>query len=276
MPMAQKNSYELHRDAMQTAACWTRNDDACLPHFHAGLELVYVFSGSLHTLVDSRAHALQAGELLIVPSYAVHAYESREHNRVMVVIIPPAFVPSVQKTLQEMTFASFVYRAGLDDTLQAILPLMAARWDAFPRTVRKGFCYTLLGTLMDRVGLAPLQSAQKQDVMKDVLTYLEENYQKPLSVEGLARHFGFSRSRFSHLFNARMGCSPGEYLRALRCRQAAQMLLESEKTLSQIAKDAGFDCARTFYRAFKACFQVTPTQYIQQNRAHGAGKEAIS
>ena len=56
-----------------------------------------------------------------------------------------------------------------------------------------------------------------------------------------------------------------EYLAVLRCRQAAHLLLESEMTMLDIAMNVGFECLRTFYRAFKNCYDMTPTQYIKEN-----------
>ena len=54
-----------------------------------------------------------------------------------------------------------------------------------------------------------------------------------------------------------------EYLAALRCRQAAQLLLESDMTMLDISLGVGFECLRTFYRAFKSCYDMTPSQYIK-------------
>ena len=54
-----------------------------------------------------------------------------------------------------------------------------------------------------------------------------------------------------------------EYVSVLRCRQAAQLLLESDMTMLDIAMNVGFECLRTFYRAFKSCYEMTPTQYVK-------------
>ena len=92
-------------------------------------------------------------------------------------------------------------------------------------------------------------------------------------MDALARHFGYSRSRFSRLFHDHLGCSMIEYLSVLRCREAAQLLLESDMTMLDIAMKVGFECLRTFYRAFKACYGVTPSQYVRiqtEGHAHKA------
>ncbi|MBQ4551857.1 MAG: helix-turn-helix transcriptional regulator, partial [Clostridia bacterium] len=81
-----------------------------------------------------------------------------------------------------------------------------------------------------------------------------------------ARQFGYSKSRFSHLFNETLGCPPGAFINALRCQHAARAMLESDQPLLEIAMNAGFECPRTFYRVFKQYYGVTPTQYCNAHR----------
>lgn len=50
---------------------------------------------------------------------------------------------------------------------------------------------------------------------------------------------------------------------ALRCQHAARAMLESDQTLLEISLGAGFECPRTFYRAFKQYYGMTPSQYAR-------------
>lgn len=59
-------------------------------------------------------------------------------------------------------------------------------------------------------------------------------------MEALAKQFGYSKSRFSHLFNEALGCPPSAFINALRCQHAARTMLESDQPLLEIAMNAGF------------------------------------
>lgn len=261
--------YERHRDDMTQTDCWRSKNDKCMPHFHASVELVYVYAGELTAIVDGKTYRVGAGRMLLVSGYAVHTYYTERENDVLLLIMPLSFVPSLQKTLHGKAFAGVVYDARADRKLTALLALIADDWRAYGRETQKGFTYALLDMLIARVGLTEPEDAARGAVMRDAMCYLQENYQKEARLAELARRFGYSKSRFSHLFNNTVGCSPRAYVNALRCRQAARALLESDQPLADIALGAGFECLRTFYRAFKQVYGMTPTQYQRAQQAGG-------
>ena len=262
---ADTDFYEIQRDGMTSADFWRSHNNGCLPHFHSSIELVYVEQGAMTAILDGQAYVVPAGHLLLTSSYAVHAYRTEESqsNDVIVLIIPLASVPSLQKKLNKKAFAQVVYDARQDEEIQALLPLLPKHRAQYSLETTKGISYFLLVLLIERVGLVEQPSNQQSGLMRDVLIYLQSNYQQPLRMESLAKQFGYSKSRFSRLFHDHLGCSMIEYLAALRCRQAAQLLLESDMTMLDISLGVGFECLRTFYRAFKACYDMTPSQYIK-------------
>lgn len=260
---SRRQLYEYSRDDMHTTACWLARNNHCLPHFHSSIELVYVRSGALYAILDGHGVTVPAGHVLIVSGYMVHTYQSRIENDDAIIIIPLSFVPSLQKTLRDCIFAQPVCDVSSDEKICALLNLFCDGWHLYSTETQKGLSYALLGMLISRVGLTPVSKDARKGLMKDVLVYLQNNYQQPLRMETLAQQFGYSKSRFSHLFNETLGCPPGTFINALRCQHAAHAMLESDQTLLEIPLNAGFECPRTFYRAFKQYYGVTPTQYIR-------------
>lgn len=261
------NLYELERDDMQTADCFTRTHAGFPAHFHSSIELVYVHSGIMTAIIDGQNYRVPANHLVISSSYSVHVYstEEGEENEESVIIIPMSNIPSLQKILNKKSFKDVIYDATNDEEIRAIFQLVPKHWREYNHETIKGISYVLMGLLISRVGLCDHPGNQKSNLMRDVLVYLQNNYQQPIRMEHLARHFGYSKSRFSRLFHDHLGCSMIEYLSAIRCRQAALLLLESDMTMLDIALAVGFECLRTFYRAFKNSYQMTPTQYIKQH-----------
>ena len=170
-------------------------------------------------------------------------------------------------TLRDHAFLHPVYDVSNDPKTKSVLDMMSDDWADYNMETKKGLCYTLLGLLLSRVGLSAGTNSTHSAHMKDMLIYLQENYQSNLSMEDLARRFGYSKSRFSHLFNETLGCPPGAFINALRCQHAARAMLESDQPLLEIAMNAGFECPRTFYRVFKQYYGLTPTQYCHAHRS---------
>ena len=263
---------------MTMADCFARENDFFIPHFHQSIELVYVKSGVLTAIVDGQKVQVRKNQLLICSCYAVHTYMSEEPNETVVLIVPLSSVPSLQKTLQKKVFRHILWDLALEgrQELMTLMPMLPDLWAGYSPEVRKGVSYMVLGLAIEHVGLTEAVDTKRQgtmrDVLRDVLSYLQENYQQPLKLEDVARHFGYSKSRFSRLFHDYLGCSMNEYLMVQRCRKAAEMLLDSEMTMLDIALDVGFECLRTFYRAFHFCYQCTPSQYVKQHTERGDEK----
>lgn len=99
------------------------------------------------------------------------------------------------------------------------------------------------------------------DIIVNVRTYIERNYQKDISVEFVASLFHMNRSYLSHIFKKKQGISFGDYLNLVRLKQAKSQLEKTDKKMHQIAKSAGYDNVRSLYRAFRKFEHTTPEQY---------------
>ena len=60
---------------------------------------------------------------------------------------------------------------------------------------------------------------------------------------------------------ALLGQTPQEFIRTLRLKRAAERLLKSDDTISEVAAQVGILDANHFSRIFKAQFGASPTQY---------------
>ena len=254
--------YEQSRDDMDESICFRSRNNSCMPHFHSSIELAYVVDGMLSAILDGQRHDVEKGSLLITSGYTVHRYFTENTSDIIVLIIPVSFVSILEKKLANKRFAKPVYQDG-EGELSALIPLMYSRWNQMGMEARRGFSQLLLGILMDRVGLADMPIKAPAGLTRNMLAYLQENSASSLSMEKLARHLGYSRSRLSHLFRDNFGCSYSDYVNSLRCRSAARLLAQSDLTQLEIAMMTGFECVRTFYRAFHKCYGMTPRQYVR-------------
>ena len=95
-----------------------------------------------------------------------------------------------------------------------------------------------------------------------VLDYMESRLDRPLSLEELARVACFSPYHFHRIFFTHTGERPFEYLQRLRLEKAANLLvMQTGRSVIDIALECGFGNAPAFSRAFKARFGTTPTQW---------------
>jgi len=97
--------------------------------------------------------------------------------------------------------------------------------------------------------------------MLRALLYLEKRLDEPLSLEELAGVAHFSPFHFHRVFRGMVGESVKSHIRRLRLERAANMLAMSDRPVTDIALDAGYEAHAAFTRAFGAVFGESPSSY---------------
>ncbi|UJW31132.1 AraC family transcriptional regulator [Saccharothrix sp. AJ9571] len=98
------------------------------------------------------------------------------------------------------------------------------------------------------------------------MTALHDEFDRPWTLDDLARRCGVSRATLTRRFTAVTGEPPLTYLRRRRMEMAANRLLESDDSLATIAKLVGYASEFSFSRAFTRTFGVAPGHYRRTAR----------
>lgn len=94
--------------------------------------------------------------------------------------------------------------------------------------------------------------------LQKMLTYIYENYSKPVTLADIAGAANISRSEAGRCFNTYMGCSPVDALIQYRLQMAHQMLSEGTQSLREISYACGFNSVNYFSRRFREKYGYTP------------------
>ncbi len=62
------------------------------------------------------------------------------------------------------------------------------------------------------------------------------------------------------------GQTPSDFIKTIRLKKAASLLLEKSTTIVDVAYAVGYSTPSYFTRSFKTEFGMTPKQYIEKNR----------
>ncbi len=94
-----------------------------------------------------------------------------------------------------------------------------------------------------------------------VLYYIETHLYDSLDVKTLARVAGYSPYHFSRVFKMCVGESVMSYNSRLRLENASLKMINADKSIIEVALEAGFETPNGFNKAFKKIFDITPTEY---------------
>lgn len=97
--------------------------------------------------------------------------------------------------------------------------------------------------------------------IKEAMGFIDQNYQRDVSVEEIAAASGLNRSYFGKLFKETMGFSPQQYLIQYRMTKAAELLKGSRIPVGEVARSVGHENQLHFSRAFKNTYSISPSQY---------------
>lgn len=91
--------------------------------------------------------------------------------------------------------------------------------------------------------------------------YIKENYSSKISVEELATAENLSVTHFIASFKKETGMSPISFLIYFRLSMATEMLLNTKKTIGQIAYDVGINDPFYFNKLFKKAYKLSPSEF---------------
>lgn len=95
--------------------------------------------------------------------------------------------------------------------------------------------------------------------MIQVAELMEENIEKPLSLEAIAQTTGLSRRQIERLFRRHLDCVPKRYYLEMRLRRARELLLQTAMPIMDITTSCGFKSPPHFSRCYRAQFGHPPS-----------------
>lgn len=260
-----------------------RVDLPCRAHSHNFLELAYIKSGwTLHTLNQSRRR-LTGGDFMLVDFDEIHSYDEGSADLTVInCLFQPAMVDPalghcrsfpllLDNCIPGVGYAGAAFgNKLLHDDSGRVLSILE-RLEQEVRQQEVGYLPMLRILLMDLI----IQIIRQMGVQTpcrpgvEVAWILEEisrNAAAPHSLSDYARRFQMRPEALSRMFQRQAGEKFSSYLRRKRMEQACRLLLETDKTVLQIAECCGYFDVKAFREAFHQVTGFSPREYRSQNR----------
>ncbi len=107
-------------------------------------------------------------------------------------------------------------------------------------------------------------NATKSRRIESVNEYIQLNIRQNIKIKEVADLVNMSETAFSHFFKKRTQRSFSDYIADMKVGYAARQLVETEKNISEICYDCGFNNISNFNRIFKKKLAVTPRDFRSQ------------
>ncbi|HEY0404887.1 MAG TPA: AraC family transcriptional regulator [Pyrinomonadaceae bacterium] len=97
--------------------------------------------------------------------------------------------------------------------------------------------------------------------VRKAMAFIEENYQRDLSLGKVAAVVHLSIWYLCHLFKSETNETPARYLKAVRMRQAKTLLKDSSLSIKEVMNKVGMGDQSHFAKDFKRVYGLTPSQF---------------
>lgn len=106
-----------------------------------------------------------------------------------------------------------------------------------------------------------LTTHKSNNYIEKIRIYLQENYNKKISIKDLEGIVFLSKNQIINIFKESFGVTPHKYVTELRLNEACELLLSTTRTLTTIANNVGYSEYSIFYKAFYSKYKMSPTEY---------------
>ncbi len=114
------------------------------------------------------------------------------------------------------------------------------------------------------IASTPMQQKFENELLNEVILFINENIYKTLTIEEICLHFSISRSSLQTLFKNNLNTAPKQYISDIKLNKSKLLIKESIYTISEISNKLGFASIHYFSRKFKQQFGITPTDYAKK------------
>ena len=250
------------------------------PHIHTAVELLYFVEGEFKICTGNEEHLLGTGDAVMFRSNELHrVYAMSSHGMYYVVKFSPAFImdlagtdfgPSFLLSLSIKRGKALVFNNTLckDTGLCSAMNKLIAESELSDNCSELGMKICVSQVLL--ILLRHVASQQQGDLtygsdpqfaqtVYETVAFIEQNYALDISVEECAKRANVSYSYFSRKFKIITGKSFKQYLTDVRLDHAEKALCLTDKPITDISTDCGFNSMAYFSAVYKKRAGCTPS-----------------
>lgn len=247
------------------------------PTLNQGLQLLLVIDGEITVETDSRYYHLLEKDLLVINRNQLYGIIGKKGNRVLVLLISDEYMKQFYDDYLNSRFECFSKEVDrgrqqfVKKIKRAMVEMLLSYYkkeDSYKIELQSYTSEVLLNLIRRFKQKASSQEKIDTNIdrIKQLITYLEQNYHQPISLESTAKQFYLSSGYLSRYFKQKMGVGFNRYLMEIRMKHAMKELLYTSNTIEKIAMNNGFANAKSFTRLFKEMFNETPTCYREKHQ----------
>lgn len=246
-------------------------------HWHTHYEILRVISGTFHLTLDNKTRVLHAGECVMITGGTLHGGVPYDNCVYDCIVFDFQLLAKENhagaKTVHGIITQKYIITPYLSDYSEDILPIITSLCDTLARRrtgyefATQGYLYLLLSVILEQHLYEEIVydsvAANRLTSIKNVLTYISDNYANPITLENLAKIAGMNPKYFCRYFRGVTERTPIDYLNYYRIECACELLSTKDISIKETAISCGFNDESYFIKTFHKYKGITPKQFTK-------------
>ena len=252
-------------------------------HWHEEIELLYQLNGRSDIQIDGEKYQIQNKLLTVINSRQVHSIHTYSDTSMFICVhiskkliekyIPDIDLYRIYCIPDDIPDSQFPEYLSVCRQMEALLRLYITDKPAW-QMESEGIILQVLAQLIrhfsrksapDEIGLSSADRISFNRI-RDVITYVEEHFREPISLQDIAGHLGLGREYFCRFFKKNMGMSFLRYLNEVRISHVYRDLEQTDAPIAEIAEKNGFLNQKLFNRTFREVYGCTPSAVRRKSK----------
>jgi AraC-like DNA-binding protein len=247
-------------------------------------KIIYINEGHGWKVINSKKYPLKAGSIFLIhPDDTTTFNVESDYIDIYNIIFMPEFIDSIIKDLSDdFNFFSifhnnfyqeiapeereWLYVLQTDKAISLIVKDIEREYENQAPNYRNAIKFRLLDLLIhiSRLSIKKVKLHRKSSLIHFINHIIERHYAEEFDFDYLAAEMGLTKSHICRVYRLSTDTTISQVLREKRISVAKDRLLKTNKTISEICYECGFNDLSYFYRTFKKSTGLNPGHYRKQ------------
>ena len=252
-------------------------------HYHDFNKIIIFISGEATYIIEGKSYKLKPWDILLVGKNDLHLpiiSSTTPYERIILWLNPLSLEGHSKNNSDLLSCFQLASKRKLNlirleekhisSLRQTLIELESSIEDnAFGSSILKTALFLQFMVKINRLFLGMDINKNIEDIrydarIEDILSFINSNLDKDLSIDGLSKAAYLNRYYLMHLFKEETGYTLYNYILKKRVIRASE-LLKSGMLSGEVCSQCGFGDYSSFVRAFKKEFGLSPKQYYKSN-----------
>lgn len=240
-------------------------------HYHDRHELYFLEQGKTKYFIDSEIFLLKPGDMVFVPKGTFHKTDNQNSPYVerVLLMIGDDVSEHCKKYIDALTKSKLISFPSeqlykVREILHRIEHEEKRKYDDYLRMQK--LCLEELLITISRIRLenTVTEFSESYRIIQDAAGYISSNPSADLSLNALAKKFAMCPCHFSKQFKKVTGIGMNKYVNLMRIAAAEKILSTTDKPITEVAMECGFNDSNYFAEVFKKAKGITPKKFSLQ------------